>query len=180
MKNNKKLIAIVAALVIAIGGFIAYLMSNSGEAEQQTKVPTGQLVNFSGADLREEKDGKLIWALSAEKIEYDPKTKDVVLTNMKGTFNQNDVVTQVTAPHGKMTGDRKSIDIDGGIQATNSEGATFTTEALHLDNVKKIWTSQGSFIYKGKDVTITGDKVSANMALQQLKVEGNAKLTKGE
>ncbi|MBP6923530.1 MAG: LPS export ABC transporter periplasmic protein LptC [Veillonella sp.] len=180
MKNNKKLIAIVAALVIAIGGFIAYLMSDSGEAEQQTKVPTGQLVNFSGADLREEKDGKLIWALSAEKIEYDPKTKAVVLTNMKGTFNQNDVVTQVTAPHGKMTGDRKSIDIDGGIQATNSEGATFTTEALHLDNVKKIWTSQGAFIYKGKDVTITGDKVSANMALQQLKVEGNAKLTKGE
>lgn len=110
MKNNKKLIAIVAALVIAIGGFIAYLMSDSGEAEQQTKVPTGQLVNFSGADLREEKDGKLIWALSAEKIEYDPKTKAVVLTNMKGTFNQNDVVTQVTAPHGKMTGDRKSID----------------------------------------------------------------------
>ena len=33
MKNNKKLIAIVAALVIAIGGFIAYLMSDSGEAE---------------------------------------------------------------------------------------------------------------------------------------------------
>ncbi len=42
------------------------------------KNQSGQLVNFQGADLQEEKDGKLVWALSAEKIEYDPRTKAIV------------------------------------------------------------------------------------------------------
>ncbi len=179
MKNNKKLIALIVVIVAALIGLVAFIMSDSGESTT-TMTPTGQMVNFSGADLREEKDGKLIWALSAEKIEYDPKTKAVVMTNLKGTYNQNNVVTQLTAPHGTLTGNHKSLDLDGGVNASNSDGDTFTSDAIHVDNNKQELQSKGAFIYKGKNTIITGDKVTANVALQQLKVEGNAKLTKCE
>ena len=73
MKNNKKLIAIVVAVVIALVGLIAFILHDSGDSSKGAN--NGQLVNFQGAELQEEKDGKLVWALSAEKIEYDPRSK---------------------------------------------------------------------------------------------------------
>lgn len=155
-------------------------MKDSGESTT-TQTGAGQLVNFQGADLQEEKDGKLVWALSAEKIEYDPRTKAIVLTNLKGgQFYQNDVTTTITAPHAVLTGDRNSLDIDqGGVTATNTEGgATFKTEALHFDNKTKQLTSQSAFTYTSNDVTLVGDKLEGNMSLQQIKAIGNAKLTK--
>lgn len=177
MKNNKKLIAIVVAVVFVLVGLIVYIMKDSGESTM-TQTGAGQLVNFQGADLQEEKDGKLVWALSAEKIEYDPRTKAIVLTNLKGQFYQNDVTTTITAPHAVLTGDRNSLDIDQGVTATNTEGATFKTEALHFDNKTKQLTSQSAFTYTSNDVTLVGDKLEGNMALQQIKAIGNAKLTK--
>ena len=149
MKNNKKLIAIVAAIVLALIGLIVYIMKDSNEVTT-TQNPSGQLVNFQGADLQEEKDGKLVWALSAEKIEYDPRTKAIVLTNLKGLFYQDDVTTTITAPHAVLSGDHSSLDIDGGVTATNTEGANFKTDALHFDNKTKMLTSKTAFTYDSK------------------------------
>lgn len=177
MKNNKKLIAIVSAIVLVLVGLIAYIMTDSDEPSTKSS-PTGQLVNFQGAELQEEKDGKLVWALSAEKIEYDPRSKAIVLTNLKGLFYQDNVTTTITAPHAVLSGDHSSLDIDGGVTATNTENATFKTEALHFDNKTKVLTSKSAFTYTGNDVILTGDKLEGNMSLQQIKAMGNAKLTK--
>ena len=177
MKNNKKLIAIVAAIVLALIGLIVYIMKDSGDVGT-TQNQNGQLVNFQGADLQEEKDGKLVWALSAEKIEYDPRTKAIVLTNLKGLFYQDDVTKKITAPHAVLTGDRNSLDIDQGVTATNTDGAEFKTDALHFDNKTKTLTSKSAFTYNGKDITLTGDKLEGNMSLKKIKAIGNAKLTK--
>ena len=62
MKNNKKLIAIVVAVVIALVGLIAFILHDSGDPSSKGS-GSGQLVNFQGAELQEEKDGKLVWAL---------------------------------------------------------------------------------------------------------------------
>ncbi len=177
MKNNKKLIAIVVAIVIALVGLIAFILHDSGDSSSKG-ANNGQLVNFQGAELQEEKDGKLVWALSAEKIEYDPRSKSIVLTNLKGLFYQDDVTTTITAPHAVLTGDRNSLDIDQGVTATNTEGAEFKTEALHFDNKTKMLTSKSAFTYNSKDVTLTGDKLEGNMSLKIIKAIGNAKLTK--
>ena len=177
MKNNKKLIAIVAAIVLALIGLIVYIMKDSGDVGT-TQNQNGQLVNFQGADLQEEKDGKLVWALSAEKIEYDPRTKAIVLTNLKGLFYQDDVTTTIKEPHAVLTGDRNSLDIDQGVTATNTDGAEFKTDALHFDNKTKTLTSKSAFTYNGKDITLTGDKLEGNMSLKKIKAIGNAKLTK--
>ena len=127
---------------------------------------------------KRKKDGKLVWALSAEKIEYDPRTKAIVLTNLKGLFYQDDVTTTITAPHAVLTGDRNSLDIDQGVTATNTDGAEFKTDALHFDNKTKTLTSKSAFTYNGKDITLTGDKLEGNMSLKKIKAIGNAKLTK--
>ena len=178
MKNNKKMIAIVAAIVIALIGLIAYILHDSGDSNSPKTTATGQLVNFQGAELQEEKDGKLVWALSAEKIEYDPRSKSIVLPNLKGLFYQDDVTTTITAPHAVLSGDHNSLDVDGGVTASNTEGASFKTDALHFDNKTKLLTSKTAFTYDSKDITLVGDKLEGNMSLKQIKATGHAKLTK--
>ena len=71
-----------------------------------------------------------------------------------------------------------SLDIDGGVTATNTEGANFKTDALHFDNKTKMLTSKTAFTYDSKDITLTGDKLEGNMSLKQIKAIGHAKLTK--
>lgn len=176
MKKNKKLIAIIVAVVAVIGGLIWFLFGG-GEAIV-TGSPSGRLINFSGADLREEQDGKLIWALTADTIEYDPKTKAITMKNLKGTFNQNDVVMQLTAPEATMSSDHKQLDMTGGIHATTSEGAVFDVEALHFDNTKKELSASTPFTFENNEAILTGDSLVANMALQHIEVHGHAKLVK--
>ena len=101
----------MAAIVLALIGLIVYIMKDSGDVGT-TQNQNGQLVNFKEQIYKRKKDGKLVWALSAEKIEYDPRTKAIVLTNLKGLFYQDDVTTTITAPHAVLTGDRNSLDID--------------------------------------------------------------------
>ena len=68
MKNNKKMIAIVAAIVIALIGLIAYILHDSGDSNSPKTTATGQLVNFQGAELQEEKDGKIGRASCRERV----------------------------------------------------------------------------------------------------------------
>ena len=112
------------------------------------------------------------------KNNKNPRTKAIVLTNLKGLFYQDDVTTTITAPHAVLTGDRNSLDIDQGVTATNTDGAEFKTDALHFDNKTKTLTSKSAFTYNGKDITLTGDKLEGNMSLKKIKAIGNAKLTK--
>ncbi|MCF0154328.1 MAG: LPS export ABC transporter periplasmic protein LptC [Veillonella sp.] len=176
MKKNKKLVAIIVVAIAALGTLLWVMFG--GETGLVTDTPSGRVINFSGADLREEQDGKLIWALTADTIEYDPQTKAINMKNLKGTFNQDDVVMQLTAPEAVMSSDHKQLDMTGGIHATTSEGVVFDTDALHFDNTKKELSTQVPFTFSGKDVVITGDSVTANMALQKVLVKGNAKLVK--
>ena len=176
MKKNKKLIALIAAIVVAFAAVVWFILN--GASISDITSPSGRLINFSGADLREEKDGKIVWALTADTIEYDPKTKAITMKNLKGTFNQNDIVMQLTAPQAVMSSDHKQLDMTGGIEATTSEGVEFNIESLHFDNTTKELSSTSPFTYKGKGVTLTGDGLVANMSMQKVTVNGHAKLVK--
>ena len=132
---------------------------------------TGQSaqISFSGTDIREEKNGQIIWSLSADTIDVDPTTQEIHLKNLKGTFHHNGVTTSIVAPEAHMTKDHTNLDMTGGIHATNTEGA---------DNRTKQLSSVGAFSYTGKNITITGDRLVADTGLQKISVEGHAKLAK--
>lgn len=54
MKNNKKLIAIVVAIVIALVGLIAFILHDSGDSSSKG-ANNGQLVNFQGLSSKKRK-----------------------------------------------------------------------------------------------------------------------------
>ena len=79
LKQNKgKLIG--AACVIA---FAALLYSLMEEPVAQPEVKTDNLVEFEGSELVENKNGKLVWKLTADKIMIDPQTEIMYFTNPK-------------------------------------------------------------------------------------------------
>lgn len=174
MASNKKLFSLIALAIIVLGAIGYFFFAHSDESSSSK--PTGNKVTFSGSELKEEKDGKVIWAVNAESIEVDPRTKEIWLTNVKGIFTKDDVTMTLTAPKGHVTGDHKIINLSGGIKATNTDGAEFSTDALLFDNNKKEFTTKTAFTFVNKDVTLTGDTLWANMVLQEVKAKGHARL----
>ena len=86
MKNNKKLLlTIVVGILILLGvGYFLY-----GGVETTTIGPSGNSISFNGTELKEEKNGQLIWSVKAEKISVDQVTKVVTLENVTGAFHKD-------------------------------------------------------------------------------------------
>lgn len=176
MGNNRKILGLIV-LAIAILSSIGYFFFGQTVPEDPSK-PKGNKVTFSGSELKEEKDGKIIWAVKAESIEVDPRTKEIVLTNVKGVFTKDNVEMNITAPKGHVTGDHKIIDLSEGVTATNTEGVEFTTSAITFDNNKKEFITKTPFTFVDKETTITGDTLWGNMVLQEIKAKGHARLVR--
>ncbi len=176
MKNNKKLWVLIALGLVLLVGLIFYLTRDTGESNSLR--PSGNLVTFNGADLHESKDGNTSWTLKAEKIEYDPKTKDLYFTKITGTFVKDGRTLTIVAPEGRMTNNRANLDLAGGVWATSTDGIEFSTTNLHFDNTRKVLTSNEPFTYKKEGTTLTGDKLETDMTMEVVQAIGHAKLTK--
>lgn len=173
MKNNKTVLAaIVGALVILVGlGYFLY-----GDVEVATTGPTGNSISFNGTELKEEKNGQLIWSVKAEKISVDQVTKVVTLENVTGTFHKDGKILTVKAPKGVVSKDHGQITLSGGIEATSSTGATLRTEGLEYRSKEQLFKSTSKFIYTDVDTTLEGDVLEGDMILQQVTAKGHAKL----
>lgn len=174
MKSNKKYIVLIIVGIVILAG-IGYFLFGSVEESAPTE-NRGNVVSFNGSELKEEKDGQLIWSVKADTIEMDPKTKAVTMKNITGTFNNNGVTITMTAPEGHVSADHSKIDISGGVKGIKSDGGELSTDAINFDNTTKKFTTPGPFSYRDGDNTITGDKLEGDMVLNQVKAIGHAKL----
>lgn len=175
MQKNKTLWGIIAFVIVAVIG-IAYMFI--GEADVSPQKSPDQLVTFEGADIKEEENGKLVWKLSAEKILYNPKTKDIYLTNATGEFYKGENKMIVKAKEGTVTNNQQKITLKGSIHATSTDGMELKTEDLVYNTKTGAFNSTKPFWYKKDNTVITGDKVSGDAILQKIKAEGHVKLVK--
>ena len=173
MKNNKTVLAaIVGALVILVGlGYFLY-----GDVEVATTGPTGNSISFNGTELKEEKNGQLIWSVKAEKISVDQDTKVITLENVTGTFHKGGTVLTIKAPKGIVSKDHRQISLSGGIEASSSVGSSLRTEGLEYNSKTQLFKSASKFIYSDVDTTLEGDVLEGDMILQQVTAKGHAKL----
>lgn len=181
MTKSKTFWGLIIALIIGIAGIIYIFIGPTPTEPTKTGQPTEQgMVNFSGANLTEDKDGKNVWTLSAEKIMYNPQTKDAILTNVKGEFHKDDVTLTVTAPKASITNNQKNIVLDEGVKAVTTDGVEFTTKTLNFDNEKKQFKSDTPFSFTRDGRVITGDTLDGDMILQVINAKGHVKMVKGE
>lgn len=177
LKNKKTILGI--AIVLAVVGLFAwiFIISDTETPDDPTQ-PKGNLVTFEGSTITEEQDGKTAWSVSAEQIKVNPSTKEIYLTNMKGTFYDGNDTLVVTAPRGYMTGDHNKMQLAGGVKATNGADVELTTDSVSFDNKTKKLTSESPFTFSNSDAVVTGDQLEADAVLNKVMAKGHAKLVK--
>lgn len=171
-KNKKLLLTIIVGIAILIGlGYFLY-----GGTETATDGPSGNSISFNGTELKEEKNGQLVWSVKAEKISVDQKTKVITLDMITGTFHRDGTVLTVKAPKGVVSSDHGKITLSGGIEATSSTGASLRTEGIEYTSKTQQFKSTSKFTYSDGETTIEGDALEADMILQQVTAKGHAQL----
>ncbi|SFL61792.1 LPS export ABC transporter periplasmic protein LptC [Pelosinus propionicus] len=178
----KKKAGIILACIIIVSG-LYYFLKDEPLAQTPPVQPKDQQTSklaYVGNSIMEQKDGKPLWELKAEFIEIDVDTKNVQLKNLVGTFYQEKGgKIEITAPEAFMNSQTKEIIMSVKVQATASDGTTFTaTEARWSSSEQKIYGS-GNVVLTKDDAVLTGDKIESDSNMEKIKVFGNAKVVKG-
>ena len=176
MKQTKwGLGGVMVALVLAI------LYAVTADPPTAPTVPTeGRRVEFTGADLAQERDGETIWRLGAKKILVDPATGILYLE--EAVLFCRDGEREVNIRADRATADRAThkITLQGTVDVRGNDGANATLKDAVYDAAADRLTVTGGVRYQRGDVVLTGERLEADRTLRQVRVSGNARAMKGE
>lgn len=174
---------LIACLVVLLAGGMYYFLKEEAPAPPQTQetgTNTAANAMFVGNSIVEEQNGKRIWELSAEKIEVEPNTNKLKLTNIKGIFYKDDGGTiEVTAPEAIMDTKTRDVVMTGSVKAVSSDGATFTAREARWAGQDRRFFGSGDVRLTRDDTVITGDRIESDANMAKVRVEGNAHVVKG-
>ncbi len=181
MRKNKWTLILGALICFFAIGIIYMFVGDDGQAPNKTADDRkGQIVEFTGADLHETKDGKDVWRVTAQKILYNTETKEALLTDMEVLFQQDGKTLRVLASKGRIDGNKTVIEMEGTVQATSTDGVKFEGKNLHFDNKQKVLTAKDGFIFTRDDTKIVGDILTADMVMESVTAKGHVRMSKGE
>lgn len=178
----KKTYLLIACIAVLLAGGLYYLLREDAAPPQTQEAGTGTSANamFVGNTIVEEEGGKRIWELTAEKIEMEPNSDKVRLTNIKGTFYKKDGGTIViTAPDALTDTKTRDVFLTGNVKAVSNDGATFTAREAHWAGQDRRFFGSGDVRLTRDDTVITGDRMESDENMAKVRVEGNAHVVKG-
>lgn len=180
MTKSKTFWGLIVVFLLGVAGIVYMFVGPAPTPNPEGKAKNEGLVSFSGANLKEDKDGKNIWTLTAEKIMYNPDSKNIYMTNVKGEFHKDGTTLTVTAGKASVTDNQKKMTLESDIKAVTTDGAEFVTQILVFDNEKKQFNSDTPFTFKRDGRVITGDTLTGDMILQVINAKGHVKMVKGD
>lgn len=173
---KKQIIAVIVGTVLMIGGFIWYVSDEGPDISNIVKEQIPDMtMSYSGNVLKEERDGKVIWELTADKIEVDSNSKNAVLKKVKGKFYSDDgVVTDLVAEKAMYDQKKNLITLNGAIHAEQSDGGTLKADEAKYDAQKRQLQCKGHVEVNKGGYLITGDRLIADDVKGKIRVDGNA------
>ncbi len=183
--NKTTYLTLTCAVLLIIGGLYYFFREEPGTTgtpatkQNVAQTTTGNLT-FAGSSIIEEQNGQRVWELNAESIEADAGGKLVYLKKLSGTFYQEKGgKVLVTAQEGILDTKTHDITLQGDMKVTSSDGAVFTAPLGKYAERTKIFTGTGGITLTRGNTVITGDKIDADTNMEQVKVQGNAKVVTG-
>ena len=149
------------------------------------KVEPPTVMEYEGNTLVEEKDGRIIWELTCEKMRLDMMTQNVELDGVSAKFHQLDKETdeektwELTAAKGVYYQVNKVIHVEGDVLVTNSDGAEMKSDKLDWFADQEMLIANGNVKISKDDMRAYGDMAYSQTALNKVGLMGNAKITKG-
>ncbi|MCR5834244.1 MAG: LPS export ABC transporter periplasmic protein LptC [Selenomonadaceae bacterium] len=153
----------------------------------QEKIEPPKVMEYEGNTIVEEKDGKIIWELSSDKIRVDSTTQDIELTGVKGKFYQyeqgedgEEVKTwELIAKTGIYYQVDSKVYVEGDVDFSNSDGAKLKCDSLEwLSKDDKVYANGNVKISK-EDMRAYGDMAYSDNGFEHFGLVGNAKVLKG-
>lgn len=181
LKNNK-ITLLVLAVILIFAGALYFILKDQDTKDSEKAVNQDRLVEFNGSEIEERKDGKLAWKLTAEKIKIDPDTNVMYLTHPQAVIADVDgKELTVDADSGIVDRNKKTIEIKPPISAKTPDGDSLETDGSIYYNMDTRMINGGKVFIKKSDTTeLSGDSFVTNAALDNVSLEGHAKVTKGD
>lgn len=173
---KKQIIAVIALSALLISGFIWYIMDESPIVSKtvRNQIPD-QMMSYSGNVIKEEKNGKLVWKMTAETMQVNIETQAITMQNMKGTFYREDgVVTEITAEEAAYDQAKSLIMMKGSVEANESDGSSIKADTARYDSKKKRLYCDGNVEVNKDGYLVTGDHLVADQENGKIRVDGNA------
>lgn len=181
---SKKSYMIIGLVFCVLAGMLYYFIKDEPIIPKQDKQEAPQAsantLSYAGSTIVEEKDGKRVWEITADKMEVDSKTQNAELINIKGVFYKEDgQKIDLTAKHGLVNNKTHDIELDGDIQAVASDGASFNAPKAKWVSATQHFFGFDGVVVKQQDTVITGQELESDVELKKVKVSGNARIRKG-
>lgn len=183
MKNKQVWLSALALLLLLSGLTYYYLKDEPPKQPEavETGAPQKIGLSFSGNTITEEKNGRKVFELSAETIEMNPDTKDIILKTLTAVFYSEDGKTvTLTGLEGLLNGQSHSLTIQGEVTAQSSDGATLQAGKIRYEPQEEKFYGENGVIVERPDARLTGDRLESDKDLTQLKVAGRAHIVKKE
>ena len=184
MKSNKllrilrKLLLLVSLSLIILITILLVRNKNKLPKSFDVKiVKTGIDVTIENFHLIEEKEGKKQWELNADKAEIVNSKGITRLSNIRmNVFQKNGNDLSVSADNGIIQNDNHNIDLKGNCKVSNLDGYRLKTENLKWISEKKTIQTDNEIEIMGKDLNITGKKMTVDVEKEIFEIYGGIKV----
>lgn len=148
--------------------------------DPHTKIdPPKEMTYEGGSTISEEKDGRTIWELTADKITVTIENQNAELRNIVATFYQDDGSSiQARAQNGTLHSEQKDLFLDGNVSVVMSDGRRLSCEELRWNNSEHLLSAIGSVDLETEDSKLTADRVEFDPGANNAVAIGHVKLTR--
>lgn len=178
MQKNKIVWILGIVSIICLGLIFHMFWAEPNTNSPVDKKAQQNLIDFDGVDLKEERDGKIIWLVKAKNIKYDPETKDIFLEKVEAQFNDGGTELMIKADKGSVTDHNRVINLEGSIYGKNTSGVEFKAKSLKYDAHNGNFSTDQEFYYKDGSNVLTADSLQGNMTLNKIVAKGHVRLLK--
>jgi LPS export ABC transporter protein LptC len=128
---------VLALLVVAAAAGVTFAIFHGTRGTSPTQPVNQQLprnvdVSLKKARFSEIRDGRLVWELVADQVDYDKEGDRAYLSDILMEFQGNEPQesVRVTADRGEYASSDANIRLNGTIRVTTDKGARFETDSI--------------------------------------------------
>lgn len=178
MSTREKILAAVAVIFfVCLVVWVVRTTPNAPPPTERVEPPT--VMEYEGNTIAEEKDGKIIWELTCDKLRVDSTTQDMELINVRGKYYDDDKIWSLTAKRGIYDQTEKVIYVEGDVVIVNDvDKSELRSEELSWLTEKEILTAIGEVNVMNDDgAKLLCDKIEWFAAEDRITATDNVDVT---
>ena len=178
---EKKYKILIGALIIFFVCLVTWVVRTTPQAPpQQEKIEPPTVMEYEGNVITEEKDGKKIWEITADKMTMDSVTQTAEIETIHGKFFKEDgKVLELKGDKGVYNQQTKDVHVEGNIVVLDGDGAKLMSENLDWTGAEELLTASNDVKIFREDVRAYGDSATSTDGFNHFFMKGNVRILKG-